>query len=103
MTEPVDPPDTEQMHRALTRVHALAGTLADPDIALLKLGIQHQEDTIRGLMDTCTEQHEELLRADLDAMGGRGPGATVNSLETSGAAPLRTAGPVGHSTGGSRE
>lgn len=66
MTEPVDPPDTEQMHRALTRIHAIAGQLADQDAALLRLGIHHQEDTIRGLMDTCTEQHEELLRADLE-------------------------------------
>lgn len=65
MTDPVDPPDTEQMIRALTRLHGLAGQLADHDVALLKLGIQHQEDTIRGLMDTCTEQHEELLRADI--------------------------------------
>lgn len=66
MTDPVDPPDAEQMIRALRRVHAIAGQLADHDVALLKLGIQHQEDTIRGLMDTCTEQHDELLRADLE-------------------------------------
>lgn len=72
MTEPVDPPDAEQMIRALRRVHAIAGQLADHDVALLELGITHQEDTIRGLMDTCTEQHEELLRADIEHAVPRG-------------------------------
>lgn len=62
----VDPPDTEQMIRALRRVHAIAGQLADHDVALLELGIDHQEDTIRGLEQTCAEQHEELFRGDLE-------------------------------------
>lgn len=65
MTEPIDPPDAMDMHRALDRLSALAGQLGDQDITLLRAGIQHAEDTIRGLMDTCTEQHEELLRADI--------------------------------------
>lgn len=63
---PIDPPDAEQMRRALRRIHAIAGQLADHDVALLELGIQHQEDTIRGLEQTCTEQHEELLRGELE-------------------------------------
>lgn len=63
---PVDPPDAEQMIRALRRVHTLAGQLANHDIDLLELGITHQEDTIRGLEQTCAEQHEELLRGDIE-------------------------------------
>ena len=106
MTQPIDPPDTEQMIRALDRLATLAGTLADQDITLLRAGINHADDTIRGLLDINTEQHEELLRADIQhaiRAGGTPPRAPVSSLETSGAAPQRTAGPVGHSTGGSRE
>jgi len=63
---PIDPPDAEQMRRALRRIHAIAGQLADHDVALIELGIDHQEDTIRGLEQTCAEQHEELLRGDLE-------------------------------------
>lgn len=62
MTQPIDPPDHPEMHRALDRIAALAGTLADPDVALLRDGIDHAEDTIRGLMDINTQQHEELTR-----------------------------------------
>ena len=62
---PVDPPDHTGMHRALDRISALAGGMADHDVQLLRLGIDHAEDTIRGLMDITTQQHEELTRWDL--------------------------------------
>lgn len=106
MTEPIDPPDTLDMHRALDRVSALAGTLADPDITLLRAGVHHMEDTIRGLMDVTTEQHEELLRHDLEhatrSVGPR-PAPPVHSPEIKWGRTVGAAGPVGHSTGGSRE